>query len=398
MRRYVLLSVLIGSIALLNSSTTPTFTKRDKAYYLDQATVNFVRPGLVVKILSAQIAPDGTISTQFQVTDLKGLPLDRTGVTTPGNVSTSFIAAYLPKGQEQYVAYTTRPQKSPITGNSATQAGTDQGGAYTQNGDGLYTYTFGTKAPAGFDATVTTSIGVYASRDLSEFDLGTQYSNDVLNFVPDGSPVTQTRDVVDTATCNQCHDPLEAHLGARQLVKLCVLCHTPQTTDPDTGNTVDFKVMIHKIHMGAQLPSVQAGQPYQIIGFQQSVNDFSTVVFPAVSPANCQMCHKPGPAQANAWLTNPSRAACGSCHDNVNFATGENHVNLPQVSDNLCSQCHIPQGENEFDASIIGTHTIPQFSKQLPGVVFTLDQVTDGTIGKNPTVAFSVKDNAGNPI
>lgn len=392
------LVVLVGSAALISGTKGP-FTKADKAYYLDEATANFVRPGLVITIESASIASDGTIQTQFKLTDPKGLPLDRAGVTTPGSISVSFIAAAIPQGQEQYVAYTTRNVTSPITGNSAVQAGTDSGGTFNQIADGEYTYTFKTKA-ASFDPTVTQTIGMYGSRDLSEFGLGVNYDDATFNFVPNGNAVTVTRDVIQSATCNKCHGQLAFHGGARRSMELCVLCHTPQTTDPDTGNSVDLKVMAHKIHMGENLPSVQAGTPYQIIGYQQSVNDYSDVAFPPIGgPGNCQACHgQDNAAQKNAWTLNPSRAACGACHDNVNFATGENHVDLPQLDDKLCSTCHIPQGELEFDASIMGAHTIPQLSRDLGGVVFDLQKVDNGMAGQNPTVTFDIHDKYGNRI
>src|SRR5262249_495932 len=162
---------------------------------------------------------------------------------------------------------------------------------------------------------------------------------------PDGSNVVVTRDVVKTATCNKCHDQLAFHGGSRRSVELCVLCHTPQTMDPDTGNTVNFPVMIHKIHDGENLPSLKAGRPYQFIVSKQPAGDGPPVAGPS-TPGNCQFCHEPGKgaAQENAWLQ-PNRAACGACHDDVNFASGEKHVDLPQVSDNECATCHQPQGE-----------------------------------------------------
>jgi OmcA/MtrC family decaheme c-type cytochrome len=138
-----------------------------------------------------------------------------------------------------------------------------------------------------------------------------------------------------------------------------------------------------------------------VIGFNQGVSDWYTVNLPS-DPRRCTECHEStkvsGAVQADNWMKNPSRDACGACHDDVNFATGKNHVNLPQVNDNQCSQCHIPQGELEFDASIIGAHTIPTESLTRPGLVFTLIKVDNGTAGKAPTITFSSKDYAGNAV
>lgn len=368
------------------SAPAPHFTVHDKAYYADSATVDFVRPGLLVKITAASIASDGTIRARFKLTDPKGLPLDRDGVTTPGPVTVRLIAAYIPQGQTQYVNYVTNANGQPTT---------EQTGPFDALGSGEYQYTFVAKAPQGFDTTVTTTIGIQASRNLTEFDMGTQVANDVFNFVPDGSPVTTVRDVVRTATCNKtCHDPLAVHGGNRREVALCVLCHQPQNVNQSTGAVYDFPVLIHKIHMGSSLPSVKAGGKYSF----GARTDFSDVVFPA-GITNCQVCHDPdsGAAQANAWLK-PNRAACGACHDDVNFATGEGHVNLPQVSDNQCSNCHVPQGELEFDASVKGAHLDPRFSSSLPGTVFDILAVNDGAPGKTPTVTFSIKDKSGQPV
>ena len=101
---------------------------------------------------------------------------------------------------------------------------------------------------------------------------------------------------------------------------------------------------------------------------------------------------------ANWWLTRPNSKACGACHDNVNFQTGENHAGGLPVSDSQCAQCHIPQGELPLDASILGAHTIPEVTPGvLPGVNFKLVSAS-GMAGTSPTVTFSITDNAGNPI
>ncbi len=125
------------------------------------------------------------------------------------------------------------------------------------------------------------------------------------------------------------------------------------------------------------------------------------LTFPANpgDPRNCEVCHEQntGAEQATAFLT-PNRAACGACHDDVNFATGENHANLPQVTDNQCSNCHTPQGELPFDVSIMGAHTNPTEFEGLPGLVITIVKVDDGSAGKKPAITFTLKDKGGNPL
>lgn len=219
--------------------------------------------------------------------------------------------------------------------------------------------------------------------------------------MPGGGPVVDTRDVINDQSCNKCHDEINFHGGSRRGLPTCILCHTPAYEDvtnvnPETGNTIDMRVMVHKIHMGAQLPSVKGGKPYFIVGFGNSVNDYSKVNIPS-EPNNCAKCHDTNATQAAAHLTRPSRAACGACHDDVNFATGEGHANgLPQANDNNCAVCHIPQGETDFDASIRGAHVDPQESSLIGGVVGDILSVENTRAGERPVVTFTLKDRMGN--
>ena len=371
------------------------FDAHDKAAYAPEAMIQYVNPGLVFKVVSAKIAADGTISVDYTVADPNGIALDKAGIQTPGTISNSFLAAYIPKGQAQYVSYTSRVSTAVTGGATATQASADSGGTTQTVAVGEYIYTFKTKAPAGFDPTATHRIGIYGSRNLTEWDMGTNYASTTFDFVPAGG-TPAPRDIVRTPDCNTCHDSLAFHGGSRRGVDLCIMCHTPQTGDPNTGNTLDMPVMTHAIHIGTSFPTIQSTKPYTIVGFGNAVDTWANVVYPP-DVRNCaKTCHNPknGAAQTNAWLTAPDRAACGACHSNINFMTGLNHVNLPQVDDKQCAQCHIPQGELEFDASIIGGHTIPGYSTTLPGINVKLVNVV-GAAGGKPTVSFTVKTNAG---
>ncbi len=387
--------LLLAAASLATGLGKRSFSELEKAFYADEKTINFVRPGLNLKIVAAVVNPDGSMAARVRITDPLGVPLDREGVFTPGPVSISFVAAFLPKDQSVYTSYTTRIQTSPITRVSATQAAADTGGTWVKNDDGEYTYTFRTRAPANFDRTATHTIGAYSNRNLTAFDLGTNYASATFDFVPDGSPVTQVRDVIKTASCTTCHVTLSAHGGSRRGMEMCVLCHTPQTVDPDTGNTVDMTVLTHKIHMGKDLPSVRAGTKYTIIGNQQTLHDYSTIGFPA-NPRNCAACHTqsgPNAASQATALFNPTRAACGSCHDGIDFAAGKGHI--AQTDDSRCSQCHRPEGEREWDISVKGAHVVPEFSKNLKGQTIELLEVRDTAPGQNPTITYRLKDSEG---
>ena len=92
--------------------------------------------------------------------------------------------------------------------------------------------------------------------------------------------------------------------------------------------------MLHKVHMGSSLPSVIAGKPYQIVGFNQSVSDWSTVVY----PADVRRCESDAISRTSALreavnLPHQTRARepAGPVIDDVNFATGVNHAGGPPV-------------------------------------------------------------------
>lgn len=304
----------------------------------------YVGPGVKVAILEAAISDGGVASVDVKVTDSSDRALDRTGTWTEGAVSLSFVLGYLEERADglplQYVSYTTR--SVAFDGGTVVQNGTDSNGTWADVDamHGVYRYTFHSVASVGANASKTHSVGLYATRS---FQGQTYVDNQVFSFRPDGQAVTAKRDIVTTAGCNACHVKLEAHGGARREVGLCIMCHTDtHSVDPESGNTVDFKVMIHNIHAGPKLQSVDAGTPYRIIGYMNSVNDYSDVEFPA-ELTDCEACHTG--SQADRWKTNATTATCSGCHDRTWFVDDQPppgwvvHPGGPR-QDSQCMVCH----------------------------------------------------------
>ncbi|MCC6996968.1 MAG: OmcA/MtrC family decaheme c-type cytochrome [Deltaproteobacteria bacterium] len=348
-------------------------------------------PGVKLTITGARIGA-GIATVDFKITDGANVPLDIDGLYTVGVARPSFVIARLAEesfgGPGQYTAYTTRAASSSVTGISTQQAAVDSGGTFMELGVGAGTYRYVFKtAVTPTDMNQAHAIGGYVTRTFNELRY---VANDVYHFVPAGGPPPTKREIVKTTACNGCHGTLAAHGGSRRETGLCIMCHSGQTLDPDTGNTVDFRVMLHKIHRGSSLPSVLAvpSVPYQIIGNAGSMHDFSTVAFPRDIKL-CSTCHTG--AQGDRWKTNPTRAACGSCHDDVVWAGPTmSHSGGEQLDDARCGGCHPATGPAGVP-SIASTHAAASADPALkPLVVTVLDAQNTGP-GQAPRITFQVR-------
>lgn len=355
-------------------------------------------PGLVVKITGVDFNADGQPVVSLTLADAAGIPQTNTALEGSGFT----IAQLVPDavtGREKFSSLLVRTvkgqpyqaggqTKEPALAET-TQAFADSGGIWAAGAaPGSYTYTFTNTLTAKADPSLTTVVGVYVYKDARA-----TVANDVYTFLPAGGEPSVTHEVVTTEACQSCHNPLEAHGGVRREIGLCVSCHTDQTNDAETGNTVDFQVMIHRLHAGADLPSVQAGRPYQIVG-RGGVADFSQATWPQ-DLRHCTTCHAGG-AQSDYYKSRASTPACTSCHDNVNPNTGENHPGGAR-KDGSCSTCHPAEG-SPLDASVTGAHTIVEQSNLVRGLLFGIVKVENAGAGLGPTVTFTVTDRAGNPI
>jgi OmcA/MtrC family decaheme c-type cytochrome len=381
-------------------------------------------PGVQLNVTGATIAGQ-TATVSFTVTDGAGVPLDYTGVYTDGPVAAKFVLGWLANGSGagapgEYTAYTQQSHTSVDGTKTAMLPDSDTGGTVTEvgAGQGTYTYTFGTKLPSGFDGTKTHTVGIWATR---VFGGATYVVNTLYDFVPSGGTVTNTRNIVTTQACNQCHNPLGYHEndvlngsgGARRNPGLCILCHSQPTVDVSNGNSLDMPAFVHRIHMGRALPSVEAGAPYQLTEDEANTDagaDAATAA--AIVPAfvdhsgawypgavqNCQACHQG--SQGGVWSTAPTRAACGACHDLTSFVSPAPagmslHPGGQQTDDTTClnSGCH---GSSD-KYGVATMHAVPSTSATAPQLALSISSVASTGAGATPVLHFKVTEN-GQPL
>ena len=353
--------------------------------------------------------------------------------------------------------------------------------AAVYNGDDTYTYTYPVPVPAVYEAPFndTASFGPADGELTGQPLLAGTYTvglyfrwtywvdgvrhraahNTLADILLGGSATIEHRELVTQANCNACHTDLQAHGGSRHEVGLCILCHTSGAEDDNDGGAtpevlVDFRVMIHKIHNGAHLPSVLGVQtntdgsrdyaatprPYDVSG-----HDYSDVHFPVwpngliamprdfgysalggtekgledtmrTGVADCAACHGdpdgagplPAPAQGSVAFTQPSRRACGSCHDDIDWTlpyTANGLTMPPQLDDSGCLECHDPLG-GPFDPATAHIHPLkrstfnPGTNVELVSVAEAGTHNSDMTIdpGEKVAITFNLTDDAGSPL
>ena len=167
------------------------------------------------------------------------------------------------------------------------------------------------------------------------------------------------------------------------------MCHESYSFDAQTGNTIDLKVMIHKIHRG-QLPT----GPYGIFGYRNNFYDYTDVQF-TQDQRNCETCHEENDAntpQASNWRLTVNRETCGSCHNNVDFDTGANHGGVA-ATDDTCGSCHGPSSNFGLRADQVHFDPLLRAGEKF---AYEVLKVVDSAPGQKPTVTIRVTDPTNN--
>jgi OmcA/MtrC family decaheme c-type cytochrome len=374
--------------------------------------------------------PPGSSGGGIPVTSAEKINVDITGVSVPAGggaptvsltltndlgqglaglpaANIRFVIAQLTPGSNggsrEWQSYVTRSSSGIPNAQATTETATN--GTYVDNDDGTYEYTFAnalTAYPGGpvFDQSKTHRVGIEIRTNSGGFlPENIPADNSPFDFLPTGGAPIFTRLIVDSDTCNACHDNLSLHGSARFDVEYCVQCHNPSSIDGDTGNTVDMKRLIHNIH--------SARADYQIIGFGGNLHDWSTLVWPQ-DVRNCQTCHEEDDLdtpQASNWRLVPNRAACGTCHYDDGVAGNNEHDFAIEngthpgdqfTDDTQCVDCHGPNGTvlSINTGRLVQVPVAHEILEKTAGEAFSLDilGVTGTAQGEFPEVTFSVTD------
>ena len=394
-----------SSAALLPAVNVATLSADQLSALADSLTVTVTQVAI----------PGNSPIVSFQVTNAAGK-----GVIGLKNTFDRFAVATLVPGAngatDEWLNYMTRTSGSALGWPDAERRSTaGYATRMIENGDGSYIYIFAKDIKNVADVPYLNTQTHRVAFVINGTPLGAEAAlvrslPPVHDFVPAGGAPDVSRDIVSVAACNECHADLSSLMGhtrSRGDVRFCVMCHTRQSGasaanvasasgafDPATamqkadGELLGyFPVLIHKIHMGNKLSKT---------GYNFYNIKYNELTYPkGNSVTNCSQCHAAGKApQGGNWQTKPSRMACGSCHDNINFATGANSkaggkAHLAQADDAICAGCHGVSGPYP----VASYHTMPataDASKRTMSATISGVAVDAGT-GK-VTATFAVSD------
>lgn len=303
----------------------------------------------------------------------------------------------------------------------------------------------------------------YTVEGQAYLDLG-EASRDVLLG---GATTLRPRSITSQENCEVCHVDLRAHEGERGQYVQCLMCHTsgaedgndPAVAGGTPGVSIDSRVLTHKIHNAAHLPSVlgitvdadgapdygAAPRALQYADASGNLTDFSWVGFPVwpnrtlpreknlgwsalnadqrrredllrKGVAACFVCHGDpdgdGPLEAplDGELINaqPTRRGCGSCHDDIDWDlpyVNNGQTMPPQDNDGHCTGCH---GFSGSPLAIIDGHLHPLNDPAVNiGLVITSLAVFeagahdgDGSfdVGEQMALRFDLTNDLGQPV
>lgn len=344
------------------------------------------------EIASVTIASPPVV--EFSLTDGNGNPVKNLPASAIGFKLAKLIPGTdgNPSAWQSYINEIEEPGVGPGM-EPKVQAATESGsaGLLIDNDDGTYTYTFATDVEAVTDPVEVSYDPALTHRVSFEIRGYAPVRNPVYTFRPSDNATSgiTSREIASTSSCNDCHADLSLHGGARFEMQECVTCHNPGSADANSGNTVDMTVMTHKIHFGANLPSVEAGGDYCIYGFMDFIHCYHEVEYPQDIRA-CSNCHdgaNPQTPEGDNWFTAPNDAACGACHDDVNFATGENHGPDIPADNSQCVSCHANNPESRIE--VRQAHRMLE-REAAAAYQYNLLGVTAPGPGAAPTATFSV--------
>src|SRR5258705_7447620 len=200
----------------------------------------------------------------------------------------------------------------------------DLGARSLQQPDGSWIYSFGDPLPAAYlpplndTPSFGSDDGERTGQDLLDgtYTVGIAFAwnftvatvpfvdagNATADFLLGGSAVPAHREAVNQDSCDRCHVGLRYHGDHWRDVTTCLLCHTsgaedlndPSVAGGTPGVSIDFRVLMHKLHNGRHLPSVLGvstkpsgrrdyttpPQPYLVADSDGTVHDYSTTGFP----------------------------------------------------------------------------------------------------------------------